>query len=322
MGKIASSLTAGLGPIAVRAMHGGVRPEPGEVVWRSRVMGTSKGWPELAGERASVVERFDKIVERLSALRASVRGSLLPLAIATESNPNDALMFAMGRQTSPREGVSNAIETAQGELQSLRRELGHWVETSYHPDDWEFVENKLFPFPAPFLVPATLSQEVKALEHSIGELEGRCAGIRLRLISPPNTARIRSSTGAFPSTTPAFNPMPWWKVAAFAGTGAAGYTAILLLWYDSPVVWVLSVGVLVFAVVLFFNPANWYRRMSATCLAIAGLGGVLPAINAWAISSRGLLAFAIENSTEIAIAALVCAVLFAFLDHRSRHKSR
>lgn len=114
----------------------------------------------------------------------------------------------------------------------------------------------------------------------------------------------------------------WWIVAlcvAIIGTGL-----IVLLWNfpTSSWVWTLAGGVLIFAVVYYFNPRYRYWRRANACFGTAAVLALIPAIIAKAnLEGIGAFEFVSESSPLLVLGFLGAGLYLAWLDSRQHVSS-
>ncbi len=112
----------------------------------------------------------------------------------------------------------------------------------------------------------------------------------------------------------------WWLWSLLAAVAAM--LQALLVWHFPRSVWswLPLVGAAVFIAMMYRHPATWYRRMSRYCLWAALASGAAPALNLFIdVPSLGWLQLAVDNSPWLAGLFVLAAMVFAWIDERSRN---
>jgi hypothetical protein len=113
----------------------------------------------------------------------------------------------------------------------------------------------------------------------------------------------------------------WWLWALLAAVIACGETALVLFKPIWPWTWIISIGVVVFAVVMWFYPPGWYRRMASGCLALAAASAAVPSLLVEFKAGSAWIKILLENvAPGLLIAFIVGSIAFAYMDFKARYR--
>lgn len=117
-------------------------------------------------------------------------------------------------------------------------------------------------------------------------------------------------------------PDRWWIVALCVAIAGTGLAALLRMFPTSTWVWTLAGGILLFVVVLRFNPRYRYWRRANVCFGTAGALAFVPTIIAKAnLEGIGAVEFVSESSPLVVLGFLGAGLYLAWLDSRQHVSS-
>ncbi len=119
------------------------------------------------------------------------------------------------------------------------------------------------------------------------------------------------------ASTETRQPGGWWVVALCVAIAGIGLAALLWRFPDSPWVWTLAGGILIFTVVYYFNPRYRYWRRANACFGTAGVLAFVPTTIAKAnLEGIGAFEFVSESSPLAVLGFLGVGLYLAWLDSR------
>lgn len=109
----------------------------------------------------------------------------------------------------------------------------------------------------------------------------------------------------------------WWIIALAVAIAGIGLVALLSRFPTSIWVWALAGGILLFVIVLLFNPRYRYWRRAIMCFGTAGLCAFVPTFFARAnLEGIGSFAFVSESSPLVVLGFLAAGLYLSWLDSR------
>jgi hypothetical protein len=117
-------------------------------------------------------------------------------------------------------------------------------------------------------------------------------------------------------------PDRWWIVALCIAIAGVGLAALLRVYPASPLVWTLAGGILLFVVVVRFNPRYRYWRRANVCFGTASALAFVPSIIAKVhLEGLGAFEFLSESSPLVVLGFLAAGLHLAWLDSRQHVSS-
>lgn len=134
----------------------------------------------------------------------------------------------------------------------------------------------------------------------------------------PKPSLGRSPIGNAEFQQPARQAGRWWIVALCVTIVAAGLAALLYMNPESVWLWILAGGVVLYAIVLSFNPRYRYWRRANLCFGTASVLAFVPTIIAKAKLERiGAFEFVSDSSPLVVLGFLAAGLYLAWLDSRA-----
>jgi hypothetical protein len=115
---------------------------------------------------------------------------------------------------------------------------------------------------------------------------------------------------------------PWILIAAGISLAAAVLVWLMLTYGASPLVLAAAAAVCVFALLMFFHPRYWLRRMAFSCLALASGSAVVPSITVNLRVGQSTLNIVTASCIFSSILFGVLAAVFAWMAWKDQNQPR